>query len=207
MSSISIVGLGTMASALAHRALAGGNAVEIIGRDAAKANDLAAKLDGATVGTAGTALAGDIVILAVPYTSAAEVVSEYGDALNGKIVIDITNPANSDLSGGDSRGQFRSAGNRQIRACRRACRQGVQHRLCQGALDRRGPGPLVGRVRRRRRRQGEARCVGVHRKPGPAPYGCRAVALGERLGERRPAGNEPHEHPQAHQLCPGHHDS
>ncbi len=99
MSSISIVGLGTMASALAHRALAGGNAVEIIGRDAAKANDLAAKLDGATVGTAGTAPAGDIVILAVPYTSAAEVVSEYGDALNGKIVIDITNPANSDLSG------------------------------------------------------------------------------------------------------------
>ena len=35
----------------------------------------------------------------MPYASAAEVVSEYGDALNGKIVIDITNTANSDLSG------------------------------------------------------------------------------------------------------------
>jgi predicted dinucleotide-binding enzyme len=99
MSTISIIGLGTMANALARRALASGNAVEIIGRDTAKANELAATLDGATVGPAGTAPAGDIVILAVPYASAADVVSEYGDALNGKIVIDITNPANSDLSG------------------------------------------------------------------------------------------------------------
>ncbi|WP_293343843.1 NAD(P)-binding domain-containing protein [Mycobacterium sp.] len=99
MSSISIIGLGTMANALAQRALASGNAVEVIGRDPAKARELAATLDGATVGTAGTAPAGDIVILAVPYASAAEVASEYGDALNGKIVIDITNPANSDLSG------------------------------------------------------------------------------------------------------------
>jgi len=58
MSDISIVGLGNMASALADRALAGGNAVEIIGRDPAKANELAAALDGATVGAAGTAPAG-----------------------------------------------------------------------------------------------------------------------------------------------------
>ena len=72
MSSISIIGPGTMAGALAHRALAGGNAVEIIGRDPAKAKELAAALDGATVATSGTAPAGDIVILAVPYASAAE---------------------------------------------------------------------------------------------------------------------------------------
>ena len=99
MSSISIIGLGNMASALADRALAGGNTVEIIGRDPAKANELAATLGGATVGTAGTAPAGDIVILAVPYASAAEVVSEYGDALHGKIVIDITNPVTPDITG------------------------------------------------------------------------------------------------------------
>ena len=42
MSSISIIGLGNMASALADRALAGGNTVELIGRDPAKANELAA---------------------------------------------------------------------------------------------------------------------------------------------------------------------
>lgn len=79
-SSISIIGLGNMARALAGRALAGGNAVEIIGRDSAKAKELAAALGGATVGTAGAAPVGDIVILAVPYASAAAVVSEYAQA-------------------------------------------------------------------------------------------------------------------------------
>ncbi len=99
MSIISIIGLGNMASALAGRALAGGNTVELIGRDPAKANELAAALDGATVGAAGTAPAGDIVILAMPYANAAEAVSEYGDALHGKIVIDITNPVSPDITG------------------------------------------------------------------------------------------------------------
>ena len=88
-----------MASALAGRALAGGNAVEIIGRDPAKAKELAAALGGATVGTAGTAPAGDIVILAVPYASAAAVVGEYGDALHGKVIVDITNPITPDFTG------------------------------------------------------------------------------------------------------------
>ena len=99
MSSISIIGTGNMASALAGRALAGGNAVEIIGRDPAKAKELAAALGGATVGTTGTAPAGDIVILAVPYASAAAVVGQYGDALHGKVVVDITNPITPDLTG------------------------------------------------------------------------------------------------------------
>ena len=99
MSSISIIGLGNMASALADRALAGGNAVEIIGRDPAKAKELAAELGGATVGPAGSAPAGDIVILAVPYASAAAVISEYGDALHGKVIIDITNPITPDSKG------------------------------------------------------------------------------------------------------------
>ena len=99
MSSISIIGLGNMARALAGRALAGGNAVEIIGRDRAKAEESAATLGGATVGTAGATPAGDIVILAVPYAGAAAVVSEYGDALRGKVIIDITNPVSADLTG------------------------------------------------------------------------------------------------------------
>ncbi|MFF1845249.1 NADPH-dependent F420 reductase [Streptomyces sp. NPDC058232] len=99
MSGISIIGLGNMAGALADRALAGGNAVEIIGRDPAKAKELAAALGGATVGAAGAAPAGDIVILAVPYAGAAAVVSEYGDALDGKVIIDITNPVSPDFKG------------------------------------------------------------------------------------------------------------
>jgi 8-hydroxy-5-deazaflavin:NADPH oxidoreductase len=99
MSTISIIGVGNMARALAGRALAGGNAVEIIGRDPGKAKELAAALAGATAGSAGAAPAGDIVILAVPYGSAAAVVSEYGDALRGKVIIDITNPVNADFTG------------------------------------------------------------------------------------------------------------
>jgi 8-hydroxy-5-deazaflavin:NADPH oxidoreductase len=99
MSSISIIGVGNMASALARRALAGSNAVEIIGRNPAKAKELAAALGGATAEAAGTAPAGDIVVLAVPYASAAAVVSEYGDALHGKVIVDITNPIAADFKG------------------------------------------------------------------------------------------------------------
>ncbi len=99
MSSISIIGLGNMAKALADRAVAGGNTVEIIGRDPVKAKELAAALGGATVGTAGTAPMGDIVIVAVPYASAAAVVGECGDALHGKVIVDITNPITPDFKG------------------------------------------------------------------------------------------------------------
>jgi hypothetical protein len=60
---------------------------------------LAAALGSATVGTPGAAPAGDLVILAVPYASATTVVSEYGDALHGKVIIDITNPVNADFTG------------------------------------------------------------------------------------------------------------
>ena len=92
MSSISVIGLGKYARAIGARGVEGGNAVEVIGRDAGKANDLAAALGGgATAGTFGTAPAGDIVILAVPYAGAVSVVAQYGDALAGKVIIDISN--------------------------------------------------------------------------------------------------------------------
>jgi predicted dinucleotide-binding enzyme len=74
-------------------AIAGGNTVEVIGRDAAKAAALAETLaGGATAGTFGAAPAGDIVILAVLSDSAVPVIQTFGDALAGKIVVDITNP-------------------------------------------------------------------------------------------------------------------
>ncbi|MBW8705690.1 Pyrroline-5-carboxylate reductase [Streptomyces sp. MBT84] len=100
MSNISIIGLGNMARTIAARAVAGGNAVEVIGRDAARAKNLAEALgSGTTAGTFGTAPAGDIVILAVPHDSAAPVVAQYGHALAGKVIIDITNAFNSDATG------------------------------------------------------------------------------------------------------------
>jgi 8-hydroxy-5-deazaflavin:NADPH oxidoreductase len=91
--SISIVGSGNMASAIGALALKGGNAVEIVGRDAAKAAALARALgDGATAGTWGAAPGGDIVILAVLFDGAVPAVTEFGEALAGKVIVDVTNP-------------------------------------------------------------------------------------------------------------------
>jgi predicted dinucleotide-binding enzyme len=99
MSSISFIGLGGMARAMATRAVQGGNTVEVIGRDATKAEDLAAALGGGTTtGTFGFVPAGEIVVLAVPYASAAQVLAEYGDALADKVVIDISNTFNADAT-------------------------------------------------------------------------------------------------------------
>jgi predicted dinucleotide-binding enzyme len=92
MSGISIIGLGSMARVLGGLALAGGNAVEVTGRDLAKAAGLAGALGGgATAGKFGAVPAGDVVILALPYASAVPVVRLYGDALGGKVIVDITN--------------------------------------------------------------------------------------------------------------------
>jgi 8-hydroxy-5-deazaflavin:NADPH oxidoreductase len=100
MSSISIIGSGNMASAIGARAVKGGNAVEIIARDAAKAAALANALGGGTTARPfGAAPAGDIVILAVLYASAVPVVAQYGDALAGKIIVDISNPFNAAADG------------------------------------------------------------------------------------------------------------
>src|SRR4051794_30521711 len=100
MSSVSIIGTGNMAGAIGALALEGGNTVEIVGRDAAKAGALVQTLgDGATAGTWGAAPRGDIVILAVLFAGAVPVVREYEDALDGKVLVDITNPFNADATG------------------------------------------------------------------------------------------------------------
>ena len=99
MSSVSFIGLGGMTRAIAARAVQGGNAVEVTGRDAAKAKDLAAALGGgATAGTFAAVPAGDIVVLAVPYAAAVPVLAQYGDALAGKVIIDISNTFNADAT-------------------------------------------------------------------------------------------------------------
>jgi predicted dinucleotide-binding enzyme len=93
MSSISIIGSGNMTSAIGGLALKGGNAVEVIGRDAARSEALAQQLgDGATAGTWGDAPTGDIVIVAVLFDGAVPAVTEFGEALAGKILVDVTNP-------------------------------------------------------------------------------------------------------------------
>ncbi|MGW6276172.1 NADPH-dependent F420 reductase [Kribbella sp. NPDC055071] len=100
MTTISIIGSGNMATAIGTRAAKHGHTIELISRNPAKAQALADQIgNGATVGTYGARPAGDIVILAVLYAGAVEVVTQYGDALAGKTLVDITNPFNADGSG------------------------------------------------------------------------------------------------------------
>ena len=100
MSSISIIGTGNMARTIGELAVAGGNIVEVIGRDKSKAADLAKDLGGsATAGEFGAVPAGDIVIVALLYANVVPVVTQYGDALAGKVIIDISNPFNSEADG------------------------------------------------------------------------------------------------------------
>jgi 8-hydroxy-5-deazaflavin:NADPH oxidoreductase len=99
MSTISIIGSGGMAAAIGGLAAKVGHSVEVISRDAAKARALAERIGaGATTGTFGAAPAGDIVILAVPYSAVLDVVKQYGEALAGKLLVDITNPVAPDLT-------------------------------------------------------------------------------------------------------------
>ncbi|OBF33836.1 NADP oxidoreductase [Mycobacterium sp. ACS1612] len=100
MSSISIIGTGNMARAIGALAVAGGNTVEVIGRDPSKAADLASELGpSATAREFGAVPAGDIVIVALLYADVVPVVAQYGDALAGKVIVDISNPFNPAADG------------------------------------------------------------------------------------------------------------
>jgi predicted dinucleotide-binding enzyme len=100
MTTISIIGSGGMAAAIGGLAAKAGHTVEVMSRDATKAQALVEQIGArAMTGTFGAAPAGDIVILAVPYAAVLDVVKTYGEALAGKVLVDITNPINSDFTG------------------------------------------------------------------------------------------------------------
>ena len=75
--SISIIGTGNMANAIGETIASGGVSVQYIAHSE----------------TADT-ITGDIVILAIPYPAVAAVITQYADQLEGKTVVDITNPLN-----------------------------------------------------------------------------------------------------------------
>ena len=87
---ITIIGTGGMARGIASRTLAGGHDVAFIGTERAKAEALAGELGGSA--TAADGVVGDVVVLAVPYTAAADILQAHGDDLAGKVIVDITNP-------------------------------------------------------------------------------------------------------------------
>src|SRR3954449_94373 len=100
MTTISIIGSGKKANTIGTRPAKHGHTIELMSRNTAKAQALADQIgNGATVGPFGARPARDIVIVAVLYAGAVEVVAHYGDALAGKILVDISNPFDADATG------------------------------------------------------------------------------------------------------------
>lgn len=98
MTDITIIGTGNMARGLATRAIAGGKSVQLLAHDdKAKADALAAELGGqVTTGVLGDGeVTGSIVIPAVYFDAAKDIVARYGNTLDGKVYIDITNPVDT----------------------------------------------------------------------------------------------------------------
>lgn len=93
---VAIIGLGNMGKGLARR-LAGKVELTLATRKAGDAQALAAEL-GAKAGEVDAAIAGaDVVVLALPYGEALELA---GSAkLDGKVLVDISNPVNATFSG------------------------------------------------------------------------------------------------------------
>jgi 8-hydroxy-5-deazaflavin:NADPH oxidoreductase len=96
---VSIIGAGSMARGIASRALSGGHTVRLIDRSHKKAMDLADELRGTAPGAAEVNASdaigvedADVVVLALPYPAGRDVVAEYGTALTGSVLVDISNP-------------------------------------------------------------------------------------------------------------------
>ncbi len=99
---VTIIGTGNMARGIGTRLIAGGHDVTVLGKETEAAEAVVGDIDGegrAEAGRSGDPIAGDVVVLAVYYPDAREAVEQYGDALAGKVVIDITNPVNESFDG------------------------------------------------------------------------------------------------------------
>jgi predicted dinucleotide-binding enzyme len=94
---VTIVGAGNMGRGVGNLAVAGGNDVEIVDRDPTEAQKLADELGGsATALEPGTPFGGEVVVLALYYPGIKDAVGEYADQLAGKVVVDITNPVDTE---------------------------------------------------------------------------------------------------------------
>lgn len=89
VSAVTIIGAGNMGAAIAGVVTSGGNSVQVLTNDPQKAS---AAIPTATHAKVGEPITGDIVILALPYGAIADVLSQYAGKLDGKAVVDITNP-------------------------------------------------------------------------------------------------------------------
>ena len=89
---IAIIGAGNVGGALAKSSVRAGHSVTLSAKDPAHAEAKAKDTGARAVRSAVEATKGaEVVILAVPYSAIDAVLGELGDALAGKVVIDVTN--------------------------------------------------------------------------------------------------------------------
>jgi len=94
---LSRIGAGNVGQALATSLNRNGHSVTLAARDAAKTAATAADLGVQAAASATEAATGaEIVILAVPADAQEGLAGELGDAVSGKVVVDVTNPMNPD---------------------------------------------------------------------------------------------------------------
>ena len=94
-----VIGAGNMGSAFVKQLSAAGHSVSVTARDAAKATALAAQYPGVkAVDAAGAADGKDVVVLATAYADAVAALQSVGN-LQGRLVVDITNPLTADYMG------------------------------------------------------------------------------------------------------------
>jgi predicted dinucleotide-binding enzyme len=96
---ITVIGAGNMGSAFVKQLTRAGHQVSVTARDGAKAARVAADNPGAkAVAAAGAADNADAIVLATGYADAAAALHGAGK-LDGKVVVDITNPLTADYMG------------------------------------------------------------------------------------------------------------
>lgn len=94
-----VIGAGNMGSAFVKQLAAAGHTVSVTARQADKAAALAAQYPGVRAVTpAGAAADAEVVILATGYADAVAALQGVG-GLDGKVVVDITNPLTADYMG------------------------------------------------------------------------------------------------------------
>ncbi len=97
---VAIIGTGNVGSALGTAFSGAGHDVTFAARDQEKVATVAQAAGANTaVSPAEAVAAGDVVVLAVPFTAAQAVAAEIASVAAGKVVIDTTNPLKPDYSG------------------------------------------------------------------------------------------------------------
>jgi predicted dinucleotide-binding enzyme len=99
---VTIVGTGNMARGIGRRVLAGGHRLTVLGKEVDAAEEVVRDLEAdgsAEAGRSSDPIGGDVVGLAVYYPAATAFVEQFADELDGKVVVDITNPVNETFDG------------------------------------------------------------------------------------------------------------